>query len=50
MGLANIKKCADYMKLESQMGGGTTLEIIIYLKPESNGESSPLEERKQEPS
>ncbi len=50
MGLANIKKCADYMKLESQMGGGTTLEIIIYLKPESNGESSLLEERKQEPS
>jgi len=50
MGLANIKKCADYMKLESHMGGGTTLEIIIYLKPESNGESSLLEERKQEAS
>jgi anti-sigma regulatory factor (Ser/Thr protein kinase) len=39
MGLANIKKCADSMKLESQMGIGTRLEIIIYLKPELNDES-----------
>ena len=49
MGLANIKKCADYMKLESELGVGTTLEIVIYLKPESDGESTPGE-KKQEPS
>ena len=49
MGLANIKKCADYMKLESQLGVGTILEIVIYLKPESDGESTPGEKR-QEPS
>jgi anti-sigma regulatory factor (Ser/Thr protein kinase) len=46
MGLANIKKCADFMKLESQLGIGTQLEIVIYLKPESNGESNPPEEKK----
>ncbi|HSB05354.1 MAG TPA: CBS domain-containing protein [Thermodesulfobacteriota bacterium] len=45
MGLANIKKCADFMKLESQLGIGTQLEIVIYLKPESNGESNPPEEK-----
>ncbi len=50
MGLANIKKCADYMKLESQFGVGTTLEIVIYLKSESNGNSNPPEEKKEEPS
>jgi CBS domain-containing protein len=50
MGLANIKKCADYMKLESQFGIGTTLEIVIYLKPESNGNSNPPEQKKEEPS
>jgi CBS domain-containing protein/anti-sigma regulatory factor (Ser/Thr protein kinase) len=48
MGLANIKKCADYMKLESQAGVGTQLEIVIYLKPESNGERIPPEMKKQE--
>ena len=43
MGLANIKKCADSMKLESKVGVGTRLEIIISIKPvagngsESNG-------------
>jgi len=50
MGLANIKKCADFMKLESQVGVGTQLEIVIYLKPESNGESNLSEGKKQEPS
>jgi anti-sigma regulatory factor (Ser/Thr protein kinase) len=34
MGLDNIKRCADSMKLESKMGHGTRLEIIIYLRPE----------------
>ena len=32
MGLANIKKCADSMKLESQLGIGTRLEIVISIK------------------
>jgi CBS domain-containing protein len=31
MGLANIKSCADVMKLESTVGVGTHLTIIIYL-------------------
>ena len=50
MGLANIKKCADSMKLESQMGAGTRLEIIIYLKPESSDESTQPDRKKEEPS
>ena len=48
MGLANIKKCADYMKLESRAGVGTQLEIVIYLKPESSGEAIPSGEKQQE--
>jgi len=36
MGLSNIKKCADSMKLESVVGVGSRLEIVIYLRPESN--------------
>lgn len=39
MGLANIKKCADSMKLESRVGAGTRLEITIYLQPQQNSES-----------
>jgi CBS domain-containing protein/anti-sigma regulatory factor (Ser/Thr protein kinase) len=31
MGLPNIKACTDEMKLESTVGVGTHLEIIIYL-------------------
>lgn len=30
MGLPNIKSCSDQMKLESTVGKGTRLEIIIY--------------------
>jgi CBS domain-containing protein/anti-sigma regulatory factor (Ser/Thr protein kinase) len=30
MGLPNIKACADEMKLESRVGVGTRLEIVIY--------------------
>ncbi len=48
MGLANIKKCADSMRLESRMGVGTRLEIVIHLKPEPNGEATPSEGNKQE--
>jgi CBS domain-containing protein len=39
MGLANIKRCADSMKLESQPHVGTHLEITIYLRPEMTEES-----------
>ena len=31
MGLANIQKCADEMRLESPLGKWTSLEIVIYL-------------------
>jgi len=31
MGLANIKSCADQMKLESAVGVGTQLEVIIHV-------------------
>jgi len=32
MGLPNIHTCADKMKLESKMGIGTHLEIVIYTR------------------
>ena len=32
MGLANIKRCADMMKLLSEPGGGTRLEIYFSLR------------------
>jgi CBS domain-containing protein len=48
MGLANIKKCADAMKLESQIGVGTKLEITIYLRSDPNSESNTPEAGKQE--
>jgi CBS domain-containing protein/anti-sigma regulatory factor (Ser/Thr protein kinase) len=36
MGLKNIRKCADQMKIDSEVGRGTRLEIIILLHaPES---------------
>ena len=31
MGLPNINSCADEMKLESQVGQGTHLEVVIYI-------------------
>jgi serine/threonine-protein kinase RsbT len=40
MGLMNIKKCADSLKLESAVGVGTQLEIVIYLRPESREEQN----------
>ena len=48
MGLANIKKCADFMKLESKIGNGTELEIVIYLRPDSKGETNSQEEKQKE--
>jgi anti-sigma regulatory factor (Ser/Thr protein kinase) len=40
MGLPNIKSCADVMKLESTVGVGTHLTIIIYLDRVSPGRSA----------
>jgi anti-sigma regulatory factor (Ser/Thr protein kinase) len=34
MGLPNIQHCADEMKLESTVGVGTHLEIVIHLLEE----------------
>ncbi len=33
MGLLNIKRCADVMKLESRPGAGTRLEIVFMVPP-----------------
>ncbi|RPI99146.1 MAG: CBS domain-containing protein [Deltaproteobacteria bacterium] len=40
MGLGNIKKCSDSVRLESEMGGGTKLDIVIYLRQELSDESN----------
>jgi hypothetical protein len=32
MGLVNIKRCVDEMKLESTIEKGTNLRMIIYLR------------------
>jgi CBS domain-containing protein/anti-sigma regulatory factor (Ser/Thr protein kinase) len=50
MGLANIKKCADSMKLESKVGVGTQLEIIIHLHSESGDETNTEKAKQPEPS
>jgi anti-sigma regulatory factor (Ser/Thr protein kinase) len=34
MGLPNIKKCADEIKIDSKIGEGTSLEIIFYVTKE----------------
>lgn len=34
MGLLNIKRCSDQMMLDSQVGVGTRLEVLFYLKEE----------------
>ncbi len=39
MGIPNIKKCADNMKLESVVGKGTKLEIVIHMQ--KRNETSP---------
>ncbi len=33
MGLPNIRKYSDYMKLESKVGAGTKLEILVHQHP-----------------
>ncbi len=35
MGLLNIKRCSDQMMLDSQVGVGTRLEVLFYLKEEA---------------
>ena len=36
MGLINIKHCADKMKISSEIGKGTHLEAIIYIKQQNS--------------
>jgi len=50
MGLMNIKKCADAMTLESTVGVGTRMEIVIYLHPESRQEQNPGNQKGMDPS
>ena len=50
MGLMNIKKCADAMTLESTVGVGTRMEIVIYLHPESRQEQASEKQKDGEPS
>jgi CBS domain-containing protein/anti-sigma regulatory factor (Ser/Thr protein kinase) len=50
MGLMNIKKCADAMTLESTVGVGTRMEIVIYLHPESRQEQNPGKQKDGKPS
>ena len=37
MGLPNIKKNTDKLDIDSVVGGGTTLEFIIYLNKDAKG-------------
>ncbi len=50
MGLMNIKKCADSMTLESTVGVGTRMEMVIYLHPESRQEQNPGNQKGMDPS
>ena len=50
MGLMNIKKCADAMTLESTVGVGTRMEMVIYLHPESRQEQNPGYQKGMDPS
>ena len=48
MGLSNIQRCADSMKLESKVGVGSKLKIVFQLKPELiEGSDQPGEQRKE---
>lgn len=44
MGLLNIQKCADEMKLGSTPGVGTRLEIVVYLQA-NNGQGQALAQK-----
>ena len=37
MGLSNMKKNSDYMKISSEPGVGTVVELITYLKADESG-------------
>lgn len=39
MGLPNIKKCSDEINLQSTVGKGTRLEIVVYLNEKANREA-----------
>ncbi|MBC7316800.1 MAG: anti-sigma regulatory factor, partial [Chloroflexi bacterium] len=39
MGLTNIKNCADEMRLTSEVGVGTRLEMVFYLTEAPKGAS-----------
>jgi len=41
MGLMNIKRCADSMKLQSTVGVGTQLEIVVHLRQDSGEQQNP---------
>lgn len=45
MGLANISRCVDVMKLESVVGKGTRLRLKIYLSDQSMGEGHSQQQR-----
>jgi anti-sigma regulatory factor (Ser/Thr protein kinase) len=48
MGLSNIQRCADSMKLESKVGVGSKLKIVFQLKPELiEGSDQTGEQRKE---
>lgn len=48
MGLSNIQRCSDSMKLESKVGVGSKLKIVFQLKPELiEGSDQPGEQRKE---
>lgn len=45
MGLANIKRCSDMMKLLSEPGGGTRLDIIFVFGDNTSGVGGPGEKK-----
>jgi CBS domain-containing protein len=48
MGLSNIQRCSDSMKLESKVGVGSKLKIVFQLKPELiEGSDQSGEQRKE---
>ena len=43
MGLPNIKKCADRMRLDSAAGKGTRLEVEIFMEPQGESQRDSAE-------
>ena len=46
MGLVNIQRCVDSMKLESVFGKGTRLTMKMFLEEETVGEAASSKEIK----